>query len=633
MSGKTKMIASSDIANGQQPVVTKRGGVGFGPGAVIQAVPASDTALTLQITNAAPETAPVVEPAAPVEAAPVESPVVEAAAPIDMSIVNNALEALQSAEAIKQKAVEDAIAATKLEMQAQVDQAKAEADAQIARAKSEADAQIEQAAADKEQASKQASEADKLQQSIIELGKLVNKSIEMPMVNATVQANAGPKGYAADFFNALESASVQSHSSPNFGVITQRSGENATKWIRRAKAEGVYDQALTEIEDYFRKEHGMFTNAPGPTTGAANSMPDMFLDVLSQFVRETHNHRNVWWQFVTTIYDASGAPSKTILLPRWNNLGAPTSLADYDLGNYQTYTPIANATGTITDSQNMSETAVAVTIREYGMGKPGVANALPVYIPNFHARYSLAQSITEIVNSKLGQNYYALEDLMCRTPFSQTTRTLYNKKNTVVTAANQITTAGDIGVCTSNYLDAVYGYLDANQVPAFPDGNYVLVMNPHDATTLKQDLGTNYAPVSKEQQEAITAALIAATPGVEIGHVNGYFGNYNGFNIFTSNSSAVGVAGSEGVQNETLGGALGTAVTRDNYAFGPGAVGRGIGMPMEIRPSGVNAYNRGESYIWLSHENTSAVDVDSAIVAIPGQQTRVYKLRFLSQAV
>jgi hypothetical protein len=627
MSGKPKIIASSDIANGQQAVISKSGGKGFGPGAVIQtAATAAPTATTIQITNAVAET-----PAATPE--PVVEPAPEPVTPqVDLSVVNNAIAALQNAQAEKEAAIAQAKADMEAEMQVKIDQA-------VAQAQADKDAAISQAKAEVEAAEKKASESKSVENALLELTKLVQKpietpkAIEMPMVNMVTSVSSSPKGYADDFMNALASANVQTHTSEQFGVITQRNGENATKWIRRAKAGGYYDQAVVELEDFFRREFGLFTNAPGPTTGAPASMPDMFLDVLSQFVRETHNQRNVWWQFVTTVYDASGAPSKSVLLPRWANLPAPTSLADYDLGNYTSYTPIANATGTNADSQNLAETSVAVTIREYGMGKPGVANNLPVFIPNFHAKYSLVQSINDIVNSRLGQNYFALEDLMCRTPFSQTTRTLYNKRNTVVSAANQITAAGDIGTATKNYLDSLYAYMDAQQVPAYPDGNYVMVMNSFDAAALKQDLGKDYAPVSKEQQEAITSAMIAATPGVEIGHVNGYFGSYNGFNIFTSNSSGVGAAGTEGVQAETLGGTLGAAVSRDNYVFGPGAVGRGVGMPMEIRPSGVNAYNRGESYIWLSHENTSVVDTDSAIVAVPNQQTRVFKVRFLTVPV
>jgi hypothetical protein len=623
MSGKTKVIASSDIASGQQPVVTKRGGVGFGPGAVIQAVPASDTATTIQITNAIPETTPAVE--SQVQATTLEEPAAPTeSAQIDMSIVNNALEALQKAEAVKAKAVEDAIAATKLEMQVQIDQAKADAETLI-----------EQANAEKETAAKQIADANKVQQSITELGKLVNKPIEVPMVNTVTSTDSSPKGLADEFLSIMHSSNVQTHTSSELGVIKQRNGEDITNFIRRSKSGGFYSQMLSDIEDWGRREFGLFTNAPGATTGAVGSMPEAFLDVLSQLVRETHNQRNVWWQFVTTVYDASGAPSKSILLPRYNNLAQPTSLNDYLLGDYTSFTPMPNATGATADSQGIEMTTVPVVIKEYGLGKSGGSAATrPVYIPNFHKRYSLVQSISDVVNSKLGQNYFAVEDLMCRLPFAQTTKVLYNKRNSVITGAiTQINAVGDIGRITKNFLTALFGHMDAQQVPAFPDGAYILVLPSQCAVALEQDLGTDFRPVTKQQQEATTASLIAATPGVEIGHVNGFFGTYGGFNIFTTNSAGVGAPGSEGVATETLGGALGAATVRDCYAFGPGAVGRGVGMPMEIRPSGVNAYNRGESYIWLSHENTSTVDTDSAIVLPANQQTRVFKVRALDAPV
>ena len=629
MSGKTKIIASSDIANGQQPVVTKSGGIGFGPGAVISqtASAPAPTATTIQITNAVPapeapkaDPAPVVEP--PVEAAP-------AAPQVDMAAaVTNALEMLQNAQANQDAAVEKAIEATKAEMQAKIDQA-------IADAKAEADAKILQANAEVEKAQAEATQAKTLEQTILDLGKLVNKPIEVPMINTVTQANSSPKGYAEEFLSIMSSSNTQTHTSSEFGVVTQRNGEDITNFIRRSKAGGFYEQTLKDLEDWGRGEFGLFTNAPGATTGAAGSMPDAFLDVLSQLVRETHNQRNVWWQFVTTVYDASGAPSKSILLPRWNNLAQPTNLNDYLLGDYASFTPMPNATGANADSQGLEMTTVPVMIKEYGLGKAGgTAATRPVFIPNFHERYSLVQTISDVVNSKLGQNYFAVEDLMCRTPFSQTTKVVYNKKNSVLTGAiNQINAVGDIGRITKNFLTALFGHMDAQQVPAFPDGTYILVLPSQCAVALQQDLGNDYRPVTTQQQEAITAALIAATPGVEIGHVNGYFGNYGGFSIFTTNSAGVGAPGSEGVTTETLGGALGTATVRDCYAFGPGAVGRGVGMPMEIRPSGVNPYNRGESYIWLSHENTSVVDVDSAIAVPANQQTRVFKVRALDIAV
>lgn len=627
MSGKTKIIASSDIANGQQPVVTKSGGIGFGPGAVISqtATAPAPMATTIQITNAVPAPeAPKADPAPevePTEAAP-------AAPQVDSSVIAQALEMLQNAKTEKDAAVEKAIADTKAEMQAQIDQS-------IADAKAEADAQILQANEATKKAEADTAQAKTLEQTILDLGKLVNKPIEMPMVNTVTQTDSSPKGYADEFLAIMQSSNVQTHTSSEFGVVTQRNGEDITNYIRRSKAGGFYTQMLSDLEDWGRREFGLFTNAPGATTGATGSMPEAFLDVLSQIVRETHNQRNVWWQFVTTVYDASGAPSKSVLIPRWNNLAQPTNLNDYLLGDYTSYTPMPNATGATDDSQGLEMTTVPVVIKEYGLGRAGGSAATrPVYIPNFHERYSLVQSISDVVNSKLGQNYFAVEDLMCRTPFAQTTKVVYNKRNSVVTGAiTQISAVGDIGRITKNFLTALFGHMDAQQVPAFSDGTYVLVLPSQCAVALEQDLGADHRPVTKQQQEAITASLIAATPGVEIGHVNGFFGTYGGFSIFTTNSAGVGAPGSEGVATETLGGALGTATVRDCYAFGPGAVGRGVGMPMEIRPSGVNPYNRGESYIWLSHENTSTVDVDSAIVLPANQQTRVFKVRALDAPV
>lgn len=62
--------------------------------------------------------------------------------------------------------------------------------------------------------------------------------------------------------------------------------------------------------------------------------------------------------------------------------------------------------------------------------------------------------------------------------------------------------------------------------------------------------------------------------------------------------------------------------------FAPGAVGRGIALPVEMRASGVVPFQMGESYIWLSREQVAPVDLDASLDPSGSQQTRVAKLRF-----
>ena len=67
--------------------------------------------------------------------------------------------------------------------------------------------------------------------------------------------------------------------------------------------------------------------------------------------------------------------------------------------------------------------------------------------------------------------------------------------------------------------------------------------------------------------------------------------------------------------------------------FSYGAVGRGIALPMEVRASGTTPFNMGESFIWISREQTGVIDLDAALVSPAGQQTRCAKLRVARKAV
>lgn len=488
--------------------------------------------------------------------------------------------------------------------------------------------QNEQLSQQVQQSSQELTKAQKDAKTLEDLGKLMGKSIEAPMVNLNTSIDASPKGLAKDLVGAIESAKVYSETTRT-GTYTQRNGENVTRIIRQAKADGAYRELLLDVQEFCRKEFGMFKVA-GPTTGATGSVPNGFLDVLSPILRETHNQSNIFWQFAMTVFDETAVPSKAALVPRFNYLTPPTNLNDYLLSTPTTFSPITAATGATSDSEGLEESSVPITIQEWGRGR--TANTRPIYIPEFHRAITLFQLIDEIVDSRLMQNYFAFEDLLIRSQFARTQKVLFNDRNSVALAASSINAAGDLGTITSAFMSSVYGYLFGERVPGTEDNCYIAVLNPTSLTQYKSDLGRLYAPVTPDQMQVATSVLSQAS-GVNIGQVSGYFGKYDGFHVFASNAFGVGSAGAEGVASVALGGSLGTQIMRDNYFFGMGAVGRGIGMPMEIRPSGVNAYGRGESYIWLSHENTQTIDTDAAISNPAGQQTRVWRVPALDVAV
>lgn len=159
----------------------------------------------------------------------------------------------------------------------------------------------------------------------------------------------------------------------------------------------------------------------------------------------------------------------------------------------------------------------------------------------------------------------------------------------------------------------------------------MLALNARALLQFKQSQGDDWEAPTESELQRLTSMLTAAT-GVNIGRANGYMGKYNGFHVFASNSFGKGAAAaSPSVNSVTLGGSLGDVDMVDSFAFGPGAVGRGVALPMEIRPSGVVPFGMGESYIWVSREGIGDLDVDSAIDA--DQQDRVWKLRTVRNAL
>lgn len=521
----------------------------------------------------------------------------------------------------------DAVELAKVEAQKQIAEAKQESDAAIAEAKQEA----EQAKKDKETL-----------EGVMKLtgSKLPNTEGNSASVNTlTNPLKDQPVGIIKEIQSLYEGTPVHSvRNGQNQLTCDQRDLKNVRDRIVHHLREARFQnkpwqnsQIVKDLEESM-KNHGFLnggrvTNAAGPTIGTPGSVGAFFLDVLSSMMRETHNQHNIWWQFTMTAFNAATAPSLTMGVPRWNFLPQPQDIADFELATSATFEAVQGAIGTATDSQSLEATTVPITVTEYGLGKPGVAAARPVFIPEFHEAISLI-SLMSALDSRLMQHYYAFEELLIRLQYEATTVTAYNNNADVVFAPGDVTGTGG-GTMTEAFANSVYTEMYANQIPSFPDGCYALVLNPYAANQYKSSLGDQYRPVTEEQKMAVSNTFSIAS-GVEIGRVNGYIGKYNNFHVFEGNSFGVGAAGSVStVVSETIGGAARDAV--DSFAFGPGCVGRGIALGAEIRASGVNPFNRGESFIWLSREGVAPMDLDVALD--PNQQTRCYKLRTTKQEV
>ena len=395
---------------------------------------------------------------------------------------------------------------------------------------------------------------------------------------------------------------------------------------------------VKDIETWF-KAHGFLsgnqpaTQAAGPTIGVPGVADEIFLDIVSVLSRETHNQGNIFWQFTTTIFNSASAPSQNILVPRWLHLPQPNNIGDFELATTSTYTPVQAAIGTTDDSQSLEVTTVPITVVQYGLGKAGTVGTRPVFIPEFHNQISLI-SLLDAVGSRLMQNYYAFEELLIRSQYELATSIIYNKRGTAVFDPAEVA-VNDEGIFTEALANSIYTEMYARQMPPYSDGCFAMVLNPYAANQYKTSLGDQYRPVTEAQKEAVSNTFRMAH-GVELGHVSGYMGQYNNFHVFVGNSFGVGTAGTVPTVNTVTFGA-GAQEAVDSFAFAPGCVGRGISLGAEVRASGVNPFQMGESYIWISREGVATMDLDATIpnplTGAFNQQTRCFKVRTSKVAV
>ncbi len=490
-------------------------------------------------------------------------------------------------------------------------------------------------------ANAQIEEVKKERETIEGLFKL--SGIQMPNFNqSTNPLNQEPQGMARDLVGLISDTNLikaNTLQDPVTGLFAKQKNLSAARdyvaiHFAECRSQGVSwrNSALLKDVEKFFKAHGFLsgnmpvTNAPGATIGIPGVAGDVFLDILSTILRETHNQSNVFWQFTTTIFNSASAPSQNILVPRFLNLPTPTDITQYELATSSTYTPVQAAIGTNTDSQSLEVTTVPISVTHCGLGKAGTVQTRPIFIPEFHNQISLI-SLLDAVGTRLMQNYYAFEELLIRRQYERASTVLYNSNGNAVSTPADVATGQD-GTFTEAFANSVYTELYANKVPTYPDGCYVLVLNPFSANQYRSSLEDQYAPVTVENKQAV-ANIFRMAHGVEIGHVNNYMGMYNNFHVFTGNSFGVGAAGTvPTVNNVTFGGGAQDAV--DSFAFGPGCVGRGVALAAETRASGVNPFQLGEAYIWLSREGVAPMDLDATIPDLQGnlnQQTRCYKLR------
>lgn len=448
----------------------------------------------------------------------------------------------------------------------------------------------------------------------------------LPSFNRHHGVSKEPDGLAKDFIELLADRNACPSvlwTDPNSGDrFVQKDTRIAQRFYRKHKRE-LLDSLETAMKRQGFLAGNIVTDAAtsGVTSGAAGSVPDsIMLEALSTMMRETHSPRYIYWQFPVTVVRLGNGPNANIQIPRYSFLDEPTSVADFELSTLTTYVDINP------NNQALIMTTIPATVREYGLGKGTNIGTRPVAIPEFISAYSLTDLMAAL-NSRIGHNYHGFEDLAIRSLFAATTQVRYNKNGSVVSIAASVV-AGDDGTMSENFLNNLHADFRISQIPTYPDGCYTGVLHPIAVAQFKNDLGDQWHPPTEAAIQELTNMLMASG-SAETEKVSGYLGKWCGFHLYEQNAHSCGASGTEGVQTENIGGSAN--ITRSSYFFGPGAVGRGIGMPMDIRVDNSGTFGRLNRYVWISHESFTVLDLDSALN--PNQGTRCIEVRTTDRRV
>jgi hypothetical protein len=310
------------------------------------------------------------------------------------------------------------------------------------------------------------------------------------------------------------------------------------------------------LPDVIRKS-GVAANMEEAMGGANGT-----LDMNPQFMRLAAD-------FVKMVEEVGTGPGKVFLL---------------DQPNYLTAGLMTEASRRLTEGTAVSATPQAVTMgqvpltcREYAGPHDG-SNVAPVAITDFLKRRS-KHDLVEYLGVLLRRDRNAWLDLvLCNLLLSTS-----NVSNGSGAASLSTATAGSNPLIDDD-LAAIKLALQSRNIPRFSDGFYCLVISPQHEADLRKD----------DQFREIVRYQAAAGPLTQ-----GHLGDYNGFHILVSNNVPTAGVGSGG-----------SVTGYQGVAFGPQAVGWGIGMEAEARRSKADDFGREDRLLWISHEAFALLNGD-----------------------
>lgn len=353
------------------------------------------------------------------------------------------------------------------------------------------------------------------------------------------------------------------------------------KFPHDTEANRYWRQHGPKIFEGFLGEFPNFFQSDAITTKA--TIPDEFLDMLSVIVREPTDTTFIHWQFALSVTDFGRTAGDTIRIPRYSYLANPTDEAS------RTLTPGTDITGA---GQALEEAAVSLVLKERGLANP-VAISSFAQVRSFH-------DLMVIADTYLRRDYNHWVDNVIRNLFLTASTVLYPNGKT--SAASMTST----DTFSKDFLLDIARKLNELDVPTFPDGYYIGVLNYNDYANLVKSLTGTKEEFPKDL-DAINRLLFPAGQGV----VTGYVGNFHNFHLFVSRNLAKGSHTDSPVPPGVTSGGSPAITLRMSYFFGPGTIGRGIALPVEIRRADETDFQRRTKLIWYSLEAFGALDINA----------------------
>lgn len=238
---------------------------------------------------------------------------------------------------------------------------------------------------------------------------------------------------------------------------------------------------------------------------------------------------------------------------------------------------VGPSTSISTTPIDVSSEQSAITLgRVIGPFASGGTVPQPYAIDALDAKLSV-HKLSDIVALHLNRDRMVYIDTVVNSYFTAVTNILYVDP---YTAANDYVTAAT-GSCTAELLFRVEERLASTHIPPFSNGRWKMALRSRALRQLKLD--------------SVFAAYAKSHAGGQNPLFPGYITTLGRLDLYEVNTGASASNGS-------------SVTVYDNVAFGPGAVGYGVGKRPTVQPSTDDNYGETAKVIWCAYEGLETLD-------------------------